>query len=44
MYPIRRLFVAALAAVAASATVPHVHAQAWPAKPIRLVVPFPPGA
>lgn len=32
-----------LLALAASTLCPSVFAQAWPAKPIRLVVPFPPG-
>jgi len=38
----RRAF-AAFAAACALAAVAPVHAQAWPAKPVRIVVPFPPG-
>jgi tripartite-type tricarboxylate transporter receptor subunit TctC len=39
MHPIRRTFLALAAACLGSSAL----AQAWPAKPIRLVVPFPPG-
>jgi tripartite-type tricarboxylate transporter receptor subunit TctC len=38
--PFRRSVLVALAALAAA---PAAFAQAWPSKPIRLVVPFPPG-
>jgi len=40
MQPFRR-FTAVL--ISAALLAPTVHAQAWPAKPIRLLVPFPPG-
>ena len=36
----RRLLLGATAAVAAA---PSAFAQAWPAKPIRIIVPFPAG-
>ncbi|MBL8301660.1 MAG: tripartite tricarboxylate transporter substrate binding protein BugE [Ideonella sp.] len=39
----RRFLVTSLAAVAALAAAGGASAQAWPAKPIRLVVPFAPG-
>ena len=39
----RRRFTSALAAGAALTALPDVHAQAWPAKPIRMIVPYPPG-
>jgi len=39
----RRRFTTALAAGAAVLAVPTVRAQAWPAKPIRVIVPYPPG-
>lgn len=39
----RHLLLVALAAAAAAATVPPARAQSWPARPIRIVVPYPPG-
>jgi tripartite-type tricarboxylate transporter receptor subunit TctC len=39
----RRRFTTTLAAGAALLAAPAVRAQAWPAKPIRVIVPYPPG-
>ncbi|HEU0199061.1 MAG TPA: tripartite tricarboxylate transporter substrate binding protein [Burkholderiaceae bacterium] len=39
----RRRFSCALAAGAAALAAPALRAQSWPAKPIRVVVPYPPG-
>ena len=39
----RRRFGVALAATAATCMAPPTAAQAWPARPIRVIVPYPPG-
>lgn len=39
----RRHALATGAAAFAALAVPSLHAQAWPSRPIRLIVPFPPG-
>src|ERR1051325_3469324 len=39
----RRRFLACAAALAAPAFMPAAHAQTWPSRFVRLVVPFPPG-
>ena len=42
--PHRRRALAALGAVATGPlATPSLHAQAWPARPVRLIVPYPPG-
>jgi tripartite-type tricarboxylate transporter receptor subunit TctC len=42
MHP-RREFLRSLGALAAAAGIAPAHAQAFPARPVRLIVPFPPG-
>lgn len=42
--PARRTILAAGIAMLAAGAMPDAHAQAWPAKPIRFVVGFPPGS
>ena len=39
----RRAFVAAALALAGVAALPNARAQAYPTKPVRLIVPFAPG-
>ncbi|MFN0163992.1 MAG: Bug family tripartite tricarboxylate transporter substrate binding protein [Burkholderiales bacterium] len=39
----RRRILAALAAVSGTQAIPAAHAQTWPSRPVRLLVPFPPG-
>ena len=39
----RRMFVAAVTAAALCTAVPPLHADDYPSRPIRLVIPFPPG-
>ena len=39
----RRVFVAAALALAGVAALPNARAQAYPSKPVRLIVPFAPG-
>ena len=42
--PNRRILIKLAAVGAASLTLPGaLHAQAWPAKPVKIIVPFPPG-
>ena len=43
MHPTRRPVLSSLLALAATLASGGAFAQAWPAKPIRIVVPFPPG-
>ncbi len=40
---LRRTGAALLMAIAASGAVPAAHAEGYPARPVQLVVPFPPG-
>jgi tripartite-type tricarboxylate transporter receptor subunit TctC len=42
-HSLRRIFIVALAAMAATSAVHQVGAQAWPSKPLKIVVPFAPG-
>ena len=39
----KRLWLAGLAFLACIAAVTHVHAQSYPSKPVRVVIPWPPG-
>lgn len=42
-FALRRLFCAAVIGASALGALPAARAQSWPAKPITMVVPFPPG-
>ncbi len=41
--PNRRVLLKASVAAAAITTLPQLHAQAWPSRPLRIIVPFAPG-